>query len=46
MRGLSCSRQLYAALVNHARTATVMLTLAAVLDGLPLMRGDVRSLPY
>jgi hypothetical protein len=46
MRGLSCSRQLYDALVSHARTATVMLTLAAVLDGLPLMRGDMRSLPY
>jgi hypothetical protein len=46
MRGLSCSRQLYAALMSHERTATVVLTLVAVFDGPPLMRGDVLSLPY
>jgi len=46
MRGLSCSRQLYDALVSHERTATVILTRVAVFDGPPLMRGDVLSLPY
>lgn len=45
MRRLSCSRQLYEALVRHERTATAALVLVAVLDGPPLMRGDVRSLP-
>ena len=46
MRGLSCNRQVYDALVSHARTATVLLTLVAVFNGPPLMRGDVLSLPY
>jgi cold shock protein len=45
MRGLSCSRQWYDALVSHARTATVILTRVAVVDGPPRMRGDVLSLP-